>query len=251
MQQQIAWKRVRGLTGMSLCDWPGKVCAVLFVGGCNLRCPTCHNGGLAWHPEQFPGLDREKTLRYLAGRKPWLDGVTVTGGEPTTAPGLAWLLRDLKGLGLPVKLDTNGQRPEVVAEILEARLADVFAVDVKGPFSKYPELTGGCAEPDSARAALSNIFALAALSPENFYFRTTRVPALTDYDMELVRAFLPPGFTLTEQKYVPPGRTHAQADSEEGRMPGNVVAGPHRAGDSQSAQSRGEQGPAAVQAAGA
>lgn len=251
MHQHAVWKRVRGLTRMSLCDWPGKVSAVLFIGGCNLRCPTCHNGGLAWRPQDYPSLDRHEAMGFLASRSAWLDGVTVTGGEPTTAPGLELLLEDLKTLGLPVKVDTNGQRPDVVEEIIKHRLADVFAVDVKGPYNKYPELTGGGVDAGTAWDNMQQIFTLAALNPEHFYFRTTRVPLLDDQDMETVRAMVPPGFTLTEQNYVSPGRTHAQTDTQEGWMPGNVVQGPNSQRNIQSPEGGREQRPAAVQAAGA
>lgn len=251
MQHDNDWYFVRGLTKMSLCDWPGKVCAVLFTCGCNLRCPTCHNGHLAWRPQDMPPLGRKAVMQFLDSRKAWLDGVTVTGGEPSIVPGLAGVLADLRALGLPIKVDTNGQRPEVVAELLEARLADVFAVDVKGPYAKYPELTGGGVDEAQARANMTEIFAMAEQHPNQFYFRTTRVPLLTDTDMELVRELLPAGFALTEQRFVPPGGEHAQTNSETGRMSGDVVDGQNRQRNIQGAQGQRGQGSAAVQAAGA
>jgi pyruvate formate lyase activating enzyme len=249
--QHDDWYFVRGLTKMSLCDWPGKVCAVLFTCGCNLRCPTCHNGELAWRPQNMPPLGRDAVMNFLESRKAWLDGITVTGGEPSVIPGLASILADLRTLGLPIKLDTNGQRPEVVAELLGARLVDVFAVDVKGPYAKYPELTGGGVSAEKAQEHMSAIFSMAEQHPNQFYFRTTRVPILTDTDMEIARELLPAGFTLTEQRFVEPGRTHAQTDSETGLMSGDVVDGQDSQRHTQSAQGQRSQGPAAVQAAGA
>lgn len=220
-----AWNDVRGFERVSMCDWPGHVSCVLFMGGCNLRCPTCHNAGLAWRPERHPRIERETVVSYVAERRRWLDGITVTGGEPTMADGLAPLLADLKRLGLPVKLDTNGMRPQTVADLLAAGLVDQFAVDFKGPFHKYPLLTGECVTADEARLNLERIFEMAERCPRQFYFRVTKVPALTDEDVAAMPAAMPKGFPLILQTYVPPGRkVDAQADPETRRMSGNVVA---------------------------
>ncbi len=247
-----AWNDVRGFEPVSMCDWPGHVTCVLFLGGCNLRCPTCHNAGLAWRPERFPRIERDVVRDYIAARKRWLDGIVVTGGEPTRARELAPFLADLKRMGLPVKLDTNGMRPDVVDDLLRAGLVDRFAVDFKGPFEKYPQLTGDAVTAGQARANLERIFAMAERQPHRFYFRVTRVPALTDEDMAAMPSAMPKGFSLTIQTYVPPGRkVYAQADPETRRMSGNVVPGPHRGGDLQGPQGRGEQGSAARQAVGA
>jgi pyruvate formate lyase activating enzyme len=252
MQRARAWENIRGLTFVSLCDWPGKVSAVLFTGGCNLRCPTCHNAGLAWRPDRHPALGRDTIMGYLDSRALWLDGVTVTGGEPTVCEGIDEVLGDVAGLGLPVKLDSNGQRPEVLRDLLGAGLAQTFAVDVKGPFAKYPALTGGGVSEDQARANMAEVFQLAAAHPMRFYFRTTLVPELTEQDMQEVRALLPSGFSITEQTYVPPGRSsNAQADSEERRMSGDLVQGAHSRRHTQGAQGGRQQRPALVHAAGA
>jgi len=248
----MAWNDVRGFEPVSMCDWPGHVSCVLFLGGCNLRCPTCHNAGLAWRPERHPRIERDTVLSYVTERRRWLDGIVVTGGEPTTAPGLSQLLADLKRLGLPVKLDSNGMRPDVVSDLLGAGLVDRFAVDFKGPFHKYPQLTGEAVTADEARRNLERIFEMAERRPRKFYFRVTKVPALTDEDVASMPAAMPKGFTLTLQSYVPPGRkVHAQTDSETRRMSGNLVAGSHRGSDIQGAQGRRQQGSTARQAVGA
>ncbi len=218
-----AWNHVRGLTPLSLCDWPGKPCCVVFLGGCNLRCPTCHNADMAWNMESQPLLPQATLRAFLAKRKRWLSGITVTGGEPTLVPGLGAILHELSACGLPIKLDTNAMLPEVVEAVLDEGLVSLFAVDVKGPLAKYPELTGGAVSEYDARRNLSHIFALAQARPEAFFFRTTRVPLLTDADMDAVRAMLPAGFALTTQDYKPPRRPHALADSEARRTTGNLV----------------------------
>ena len=220
---QTAWNYFRGLEPLSLCDWPGRPCAVVFLGGCNLRCPTCHNGDLAWNMES-QSLVTQATLRaFLAKRSRWLSGVTVTGGEPTTVPGIGAILHEIAQSGLPIKLDTNGMLPEAVELMLAEGLVSQFFVDVKGPYEKYPALTGGAVSDYDARRNLARIFALAKARPEAFHFRTTLVPLLTETDVETVRGLLPAGFTLTTQDYKPPRRSYALTDSEARRTAGNLV----------------------------
>lgn len=223
MNTAIAWNHLRGLTPLSLCDWPGHPCCVVFLGGCNLRCPTCHNGGMAWDMEAQPLLPQASLRAFLAKRKRWLSGITVTGGEPTTVPGVGAILHELSVSGLPIKFDTNGMLPEVVEVILAEGLVSCFAVDVKGPFAKYPALTGGAVSEFDARRNLSRIFALAESRPEAFSFRTTLVPLLDETDIETVRAQLPAGFSLTTQDYKQPRRSHALTDIEARRTTGNLV----------------------------
>ena len=184
---------MRGFEPVSLCDWPGHVCAVLFLGGCNLLCPTCHNHQLAWKPTTVPTVPRADILGYLQKKSRWLDGITVTGGEPSIVPGLASLLAELRGLGLPIKMDSNGMRPDVISGLLEKDLVQAFAVDVKGPWHEYKTLT-----------ALERIFDLAKKHPARFYFRCTQVPGISDADLEIVRGQLPAGFSLRVQTFIPP-----------------------------------------------
>ena len=223
MSSANAWNHLRGLTPLSLCDWPGHPCCVVFLGGCNLRCPTCHNGDMAWDMESQPLVTQAALRAFLAKRKRWLSGITVTGGEPSTVPGIGAILHELAQSGLPIKLDTNAMLPEVVEEMLAEGMVARFAVDVKGPFVKYPALTGGAVSELAARRNLSRIFALAEARPEAFFFRTTLVPLLDDTDVNAVRAMLPAGFTLTTQEYKPPRRPHALTDSEARRTTGNLV----------------------------
>jgi pyruvate formate lyase activating enzyme len=201
--QQSPWLFLRGLEPVSFCDWPGKISAVLFLGGCNLRCPTCHNRQLAFHPETLPLLPKNDVMRLLATRRGWIDGLVISGGEPTTVPFLEDLLAELAGQGLPVKLDTNGLAPERIERLLAANLVECLAVDVKGPWTKYPLLTGGACSPERARDSLQAVFALAENHPEHFLFRLTEVPALSSGDIEEVEACLPDGFHLTRQEYRP------------------------------------------------
>ena len=197
---------LRGLEPVSFCDWPGKVTSVLFFGTCNLRCPTCHNADLVLRPEELPWIPWERLLATLSKRKHWLDGIVVTGGEPTVVPGIESLLSDLADLGLPLKLDSNGLAPELLADLLVHNIVHCAAVDIKGPAAKYPELTGRRCSREQAEHCLSRIFRLAAEHPDRFQFRCTRVPALSHEDVEIVQAMVPQGHRITWQEYIPPSR---------------------------------------------
>lgn len=198
------WDRVRGMVPVSLCDWPGRVTCVLFTGGCNLRCPTCHNASLAWTWKILPALSRETVLADLRRRSRWLDGITLSGGEPTCVAGLEGLLADLAATGLPVKLDSNGSAPGVLAGLLRDNLVQSLAVDVKGPWAMYPQLTGQTMTEEGARESLGQVFDLARRHPNRIYFRCTKVPALSEADLHATRAQVPEGLPLHFQEFVPP-----------------------------------------------
>ena len=195
------WSFIKGLEPVSFCDWPGKTSLVLFTGTCNLRCPTCHNPDLAKRPERLPGISRDMLLRRVRSKESWIDGVVVSGGEPCGVPGLEHILEAIADLGLPIKLDSNGFYPCMIEYLLERDLVALFAVDVKGPFDRYPDLTGNRADPGESRANLERIFALASEWPERFLFRCTHVPGLTEEDLDRVRGYLPRTHTLSVQQY--------------------------------------------------
>jgi pyruvate formate lyase activating enzyme len=167
---------IKGFQGTSLLDYPGRIASLIFWGGCNLTCPFCHNPALVLEPGAWPDLDRDTLLADLAARASFIDGVVVTGGEPTLDPTLGEWLVAVKDLGLAVKLDTNGLRPDVLAELLEQGLLDSLAIDLKTAPGRYGELHGQAVAVD--RLAASVRLALAA--PVAVEFRTTCVPGLID-----------------------------------------------------------------------
>ena len=201
-----------GFEPFSLVDWPGRVSCVLFLSGCDLRCPTCHNWSLAWNPEHHPLLNLGEVMDRIAARTSWLDGIVISGGEPTFAPGLRDLLSYLSTLGLPLKLDTNGMDPEIVEECLRRDLVELVAVDVKGPWEKYPALTGNRCSAAHAEESLSRLFALARKFPERFLFRTTTVPLLTKEDVAGIRRLLPQNAEFAVQAFVPQTAPTARID---------------------------------------
>lgn len=133
--------RIAGLNKVTLLDYPERVAATVFVSGCNFRCPFCHNGGLALE-SAIALLEPQEVLSFLHKRKNILKGVCLTGGEPTLQPDLRAFIEDIKKLGYQVKLDTNGYRPEVLKELLEAGLLDYIAMDIKSRPAKYAATVG-------------------------------------------------------------------------------------------------------------
>ena len=121
---------IQGLQKMTLLDYPGKVACTVFLGGCDLRCPFCHNGELV-EGETTAALDDGELTAFLKKRQGLLDGVCVTGGEPLLRPELEGLLGRIKELGFPVKLDTNGSHPDRLRRLTEAGLLDYVAMDTQ------------------------------------------------------------------------------------------------------------------------
>ncbi len=133
--------KIGGLQKFSLIDYPGKISAVIFVQGCNFRCPYCYNRDLVL-PEYFsPEIPEADLLEFLEGRKGKIQGVVITGGEPTIFPDLPEFLRKIKTLGFQIKLDTNGSNPEMLELLIKENLIDYLAMDIKAPLEKYPEIT--------------------------------------------------------------------------------------------------------------
>jgi pyruvate formate lyase activating enzyme len=165
---------IKGFVETSFVDWPGRVCAVLFLPACNLRCPFCHNRELVLHPEGLPSYPWETINQRLRTLHPWLDGVCVTGGEPTLQPDLPDLLRKIHDLGLLVKLDTNGTRPEVLGGLVAHGLIDYLAMDIKGPLDEraYRQCSGAAVSMDQIRKSMDLILS-GTVEGE---FRTTVVP---------------------------------------------------------------------------
>ena len=167
--------QIGGLVRSSLVDYPGRVAAVVFLQGCNFRCPYCHNPDLVVpqptgpQPPAMVGV-----LDFLERRRGLLEGVVVTGGEPSLQADLLPFLRTLKDYGYLVKLDTNGSRPKVLRDAVAERLVDYFAMDLKAPLSAYSAATGVETPTDPIRESLRVI--LDSGCPHEF--RTTAVHPL-------------------------------------------------------------------------
>ena len=133
---------IQGFSKTSLLDYPGHVAATIFTGGCNFRCPFCHNSDLILNPMPSNYISEEEILAFLNKRKNILSGICITGGEPTLQPDLAVFIRKVKELGYAVKLDTNGYKPEVLEALLQEELLDYVAMDIKNCKKKYAQTAG-------------------------------------------------------------------------------------------------------------
>ncbi len=133
---------IRGLQTFSLIDYPGKISCVVFTGGCNFRCPFCHNPCLVFDPASQPKVTGPQFFHFLETRKRRLDGVVISGGEPTLQKDLPEFAAKVRAEGFLVKLDTNGSHPEVLEQLLADSALNAFGIDYKAPASRYAELTG-------------------------------------------------------------------------------------------------------------
>ena len=166
--------RIHGLQKLTLLDFPGHTACTVFTGACNFRCPFCHNASLVLHPDGLPAMPESELFAFLEKRKKLLDGVAVTGGEPTLQPDLPDFLRRIRELGYAVKLDTNGGRPEVLKRILDAGLADYAAMDIKSSPEHYEQAAGVSGILDAVKESVE----LLRRSGVPHEFRTTAVKNL-------------------------------------------------------------------------
>ncbi len=167
---------IGGLLKFSLVDYPGRTSAIVFTQGCNMRCGYCHNPELVYPHmllEPFPEAD---ILDFLDKRKNSLDGVVISGGEPTLQPDLLDFMAKVKAMGYKIKLDTNGTRPQVVAQAIEKGLVDAVAMDLKAPFNKYKAVCGTEVDMDAVALTMSLIIS----SGLEYEFRTTYDKSVLD-----------------------------------------------------------------------
>lgn len=135
---------IKGFLETSFSDWPGKLCSVIFLPYCNFRCPYCHNHPLIFNPEKYRSIPLENILNRLHSLRNWIDGVCLTGGEPTLHPDLPILAEKIKRHGFLVKLDTNGSTPHILENLVNSRIIDFVSMDVKAPLNlfHYSRATG-------------------------------------------------------------------------------------------------------------
>lgn len=166
---------IHGLNKLTLLDYPKHLACTIFTGRCNLRCPFCHNAGLVLTPDTEPVWDPITVFSFLEKRRDTLEGVCITGGEPTLQSDLLLFIRKCKELGYLVKLDTNGTRPDVLREALSQNLLDYVAMDIKNCPEQYAKTSGLSAIKFSA---IEESIALIRNSGISYEFRTTVVREL-------------------------------------------------------------------------
>ena len=191
---------IGGFQSFTLSDYPGKPAAIIFTQGCNFKCPFCHNQHLLRTPEHHSPSMEEGVLGFMEKYTGMLEGLVVTGGEPTLQPDLMGFVSVIKSLGFAVKLDTNGSAPQCLLELLENKLIDYIAMDVKAPCNKYDQLCGTAVDIACIRDSMD----LIASSGIPHHFRTTYYPALLgEEDIQDVRKLVPEGSQYVVQRYIP------------------------------------------------
>lgn len=198
--------RLGGLLRTSFSDFPGRIAAVAFTRGCNLRCPYCHNPELI-HVRGDDPVAEAALFDLLHRRRGKLDGVVFTGGEPTLQADLAEVMAEVKALGFETKLDTNGCRPDVLEALLAEGLVDLVAMDVKAPLARYEEVAGVPADTVAVAASI-RLLIDGAVDHE---FRTTVVaPLLGVSDLRTIGELLRGARRYVLQPFV--GASTLQAD---------------------------------------
>src|SRR5690554_5488754 len=167
--------KIIGFQKTSLIDYPGKIVSIIFTQGCNFKCPYCHNSDLIFfqsvNNEYFP---HDYIFSFLKKRKGLIDGVSITGGEPTLQPDLYNFIVKIKDINLNIKLDTNGSNPELIKSLIDDKLIDYIAMDIKGPLDKYECIIDNKINTDKIIKSIS----LIKNSKVDYEFRTTVVPGI-------------------------------------------------------------------------
>lgn len=179
---------INGLQKLTLLDFPEHTACTVFTGGCNMRCPFCHNAVLVTDPASQPVIDEREFFDFLKKRRGLLDGVAITGGEPTLMPDLSDFIKTIRELGFEVKLDTNGTRPDILAGLIEKRLVNYVAMDIKSSKEGYPKAVG---IPNFDIAPVMESAAILMQNRIEYEFRTTVVKEIHDIsDIESIGKWL-------------------------------------------------------------
>ncbi|NIO44088.1 MAG: anaerobic ribonucleoside-triphosphate reductase activating protein [Candidatus Aenigmarchaeota archaeon] len=165
---------IKGLQKQTVIDYPEKIACTIFIFGCNFRCSYCHNPELVVDDGR-PEIKQEDILEFLKNRKGFLDAVCITGGEPTLNKDLPDFISKIKKLGFLVKLDTNGSNPEMLKELIEKKLVDYVAMDIKAPLESYENITNVKVNKENVQKSIDLIKKM-----KEYEFRITVVPDLFD-----------------------------------------------------------------------
>ena len=192
--------KIGGLQRVSLIDYPGLICATIFLQGCNFKCSYCHNPELVDTRLFQPCIKENEVLDFLNMRGGKLDAVTITGGEPTIQDDLAPFIKKIKKMKFAVKLDTNGSQPQIVKNLLDEKLLDFIAMDIKAPLEKYKSVVKVPVNSDLIKESIKLI--LKAKIPHEF--RTTIVQSqLEEKDILQIAELISGANSYVLQKFVP------------------------------------------------
>ncbi len=193
---------IKGFLENSLIEWDGKIASVIFLPGCNFRCPWCHVPDLAFHPDNLDTVPLWQVEEAIRRQKNWLDGVVISGGEPTVHLSLPEFIERIKGWGMLVKIETNGSHPDMLRELVESELIDSVAMDVKNIVedNKYEKTAGVRVDLEKIKESIC----LLKESGIDCEFRTTVVPAfLNEQDIGEIARFIQGAERYILQQFVP------------------------------------------------
>jgi pyruvate formate lyase activating enzyme len=192
--------KIGGLQKVSFIDYPGLICATIFLQGCNFKCSYCHNPELVDTRLFQPCIKENEVLDFLNTRKGKLDAVTITGGEPTIQDDLTPFIKQIKKIKYAIKLDTNGSQPQVIKALLDEKLLDYIAMDIKAPLDKYMSVVNVPVNSDSIKESI-NLILKAQIKHE---FRTTIVESqLEEKDIQQIAKLISGANSYVLQKFVP------------------------------------------------
>lgn len=190
---------IKSINKTTLLDYPGKVASTIFLAGCNMNCSFCHNKDLI-KMDPSNSISREELFEFLEKRKNELDGVCITGGEPTLNSDLVSLIKDIKELGYLVKLDTNGTNPDMVSDLLNKKLVDYIAMDIKTSFDSYKDITNT----NNNIQDIKRTVEILKNSNIDHEFRTTVINGIKKEDVVLIAKYISPSkYYLQEFKDYP------------------------------------------------
>jgi len=164
---------IKGFQETSFIDYPGKICSLVFLGNCNFRCPYCHNPDLILR--KVEDIDEKKIFDFIAEKKKWIDGVCITGGEPSLHREVVDFAKKLKERGFLVKFDTNGTNPYILKELIKKKLVDFIAMDIKNPLNRYEEVTKTKVDIEKIKESIE-LVKKAGKKGIGYEFRTTIMP---------------------------------------------------------------------------
>jgi pyruvate formate lyase activating enzyme len=191
---------IKGLEKFAPKDFVGFISSTIFLGGCNFRCPYCHNSDLVLRPQTLPTFPLEHFLNFLDSRKGWLEGVCVSGGEPLLHDELEMLLALIKERDLLVKVDTNGSFPSRLEALIQKKLVDRIAMDVKAPLERYSKVTGVEVKKEDILRSID----IVKNSGLQYVFRCTVVPGLIGpEDIEKISLLIKGAEIFQLQQFVP------------------------------------------------
>lgn len=213
--------KLAGIQKLSLLDYPGKMCATVFTPGCNFCCPFCHNSPLVTQIDESQTLDLNDFFAFLNERKNILDAVTISGGEPLLQPDLESFIKDIKKSGFLVKLDTNGSLPEKLQNIIDLKIVDYIAMDIKNSREKYLDTIG---LPEFELSKIDKSIEIIKNSGISYEFRTTVVRELHDIsDIEKIGLWLSGSKTYALQNFVASENTIAKGLSSHEKSTLNAM----------------------------